>query len=142
MIFVVYLCFDLAYRRQLEFVGLAKVAKRRKKRNNSPTNQPSVPNSASATSDQLPAAAAATEGSSPDGSLGNQPLAEATAASKGVNSTGFFQGTKEELEKVVWPDRQQLISESIAVFLMVSLSAFIISFIDNLFRWASGLVFG
>lgn len=89
----------------------------------------------------MPATAAATEGSSPDSSLGNQPIAEA-AASKTVNSTGFFQGTKEELEKVVWPDRQQLISESIAVFLMVSLSAVIISFIDNLFRWASGLVFG
>ena len=141
MIFVVHLYVDLAYRRQFEFVGLAKVAKRRKKRNNSSANQPSVPDSVNAASEPLSSTAAATESSSPGSSADNQPVAEA-AASKGVNSTGFFQGTKEELEKVVWPDRQQLISESIAVFLMVSLSAFIISFIDNLFRWASQLVFG
>jgi len=66
----------------------------------------------------------------------------AVAAASSSSSAGFFQGTKEELEKVVWPDRQQLISESVAVFLMVSLSAIIISFIDNLFRWVSTLVFG
>ena len=53
----------------------------------------------------------------------------------------FLQGTKEELEKVVWPDRQQLISESAAVILMVSLSAIIISLVDNLFGWISQLVF-
>ncbi|WP_299413239.1 preprotein translocase subunit SecE [Acaryochloris sp. IP29b_bin.148] len=70
-----------------------------------------------------------------------QPTQGRPAAASG-STTGFFQGTKEELEKVVWPDRQQLISESIAVFLMVSLSAFIISFIDNLFSWVSTLVFG
>lgn len=75
----------------------------------------------------------------------NSPAQERSAvaaASSSSSSTGFFQGTKEELEKVVWPDRQQLISESVAVFLMVSLSAIIISFIDNLFRWVSTLVFG
>lgn len=74
-------------------------------------------------------------------SLSNGQAAVPTSTG-GNNSTGFFQGTKEELEKVVWPDRQQLISESIAVFLMVSLSAIVVSFIDNLFRWASTLVFG
>jgi preprotein translocase subunit SecE len=49
----------------------------------------------------------------------------------------FIQGSKEELDKVVWPSRQQLISESLAVILMVSLSATLIYFVDNLFRWVS-----
>jgi preprotein translocase subunit SecE len=49
----------------------------------------------------------------------------------------FVQGSKEELDKVVWPSRQQLISESIAVVLMVTLSATLIYLVDNLFRWAA-----
>ena len=64
-----------------------------------------------------------------------------SASNTGAAPSGFLQGTKEELEKVVWPDRQQLISESAAVILMVSLSATLISLIDNLFGWISQLVF-
>lgn len=54
----------------------------------------------------------------------------------------FLQGTREELDKVVWPSRQQLISESLAVILMVTLSATTIYFVDNLFNWAARQVFG
>lgn len=61
--------------------------------------------------------------------------------SSGFNPTEFFQGTKEELGKVVWPSRQQLISESLAVILMVSLSATIIYLVDALFGWAAQQVF-
>ncbi len=46
-----------------------------------------------------------------------------------------------ELRKVVWPSRQQLFSESIAVILMVSLSAAAIAAIDRFFGWASAQVF-
>lgn len=53
----------------------------------------------------------------------------------------FFKGTKEELDKVVWPSRQQLVSESLAVILMVTLSATIIYLFDNLFIWAAKQVF-
>ncbi|GBF81456.1 preprotein translocase subunit SecE [Aphanothece sacrum] len=49
--------------------------------------------------------------------------------------------TKEELVKVVWPSRQQLLSESAAVILMVSLVATVIYLVDNLFSWGSGKVF-
>lgn len=59
----------------------------------------------------------------------------------GFNAANFFKGTKEELSKVVWPSRQQLISESAAVILMVSLSATLIYLIDQLFRWVSQQVF-
>lgn len=53
----------------------------------------------------------------------------------------FLAESKEELSKVVWPSRQQLISESAAVILMVILVATTIYFVDNLFVWISGKVF-
>jgi preprotein translocase subunit SecE len=63
--------------------------------------------------------------------------------SKGeVASSNFVEATKDELAKVVWPSRQQLISESVAVVLMVILVATVIYFVDNLFHWGSGKVFG
>ena len=54
----------------------------------------------------------------------------------------FFQETKRELDKVVWPSREQLISESVAVLLMVILSATIIYLVDEFFSWVAGVVFG
>ena len=42
---------------------------------------------------------------------------------------------------LVWPSRQQLISESVAVLLMVTLSAAAIASLDRFFRWMSQLVF-
>jgi preprotein translocase subunit SecE len=68
--------------------------------------------------------------------------AEIQETSSGFNVANFLQETKEELQKVVWPSRQQLLSESAGVLLMVILSASIIYLVDNFFRWASGQVFG
>ncbi|MBE9060699.1 preprotein translocase subunit SecE [cf. Phormidesmis sp. LEGE 11477] len=62
-------------------------------------------------------------------------------ASEGFSANAFAQGTREELTKVIWPTRQQLISESAAVILMVGLSATLIYFVDKLFGWASRQVF-
>ncbi|MGK7897315.1 MAG: preprotein translocase subunit SecE [Xenococcus sp. (in: cyanobacteria)] len=58
-----------------------------------------------------------------------------------ANLSQFFGETKEELEKVVWPSRQQLLSESTAVLLMVILVAAVIYLVDNFFSWGSGKVF-
>jgi preprotein translocase subunit SecE len=55
--------------------------------------------------------------------------------------TGFLAGTLAELGKVVWPSRQQLFSESVAVILMVALSAAAIAAIDRFYGWVSHLVF-
>lgn len=66
---------------------------------------------------------------------------KAEEAGSGFNPKVFLTETREELGKVVWPSRQQLISESIAVILMVILSATLIYLIDNFFRWASAQVF-
>lgn len=62
--------------------------------------------------------------------------------SEKFNLVTFAKGTKEELDKIVWPTRQQLISESAAVLLMVSLSATVVYLVDNLFSWAARQVFG
>ncbi|AFY65520.1 preprotein translocase subunit SecE [Geitlerinema sp. PCC 7407] len=67
--------------------------------------------------------------------------AEVQQSSSGFNIVDFVQGTKEELDKVVWPSRQQLISESFAVILMVTLSASLIYLVDNFFSWAAKQVF-
>jgi preprotein translocase subunit SecE len=66
---------------------------------------------------------------------------ESSPPSTATNPSNFVKEAKEELDKVVWPDRQQLISESLAVIFMVSLSAVIISLVDNLFQWMSQWVF-
>lgn len=61
------------------------------------------------------------------------------AESSGV--FGFLRSTRDELDKVVWPGRQQLISESVAVFaIVVAFAAFIFG-IDRLFGWIAQQVF-
>jgi len=54
---------------------------------------------------------------------------------------GFAAATLAELRKVVWPSRQQLFSESVAVILMVSVSAAAIAAIDRFYGWAALQVF-
>ncbi len=66
---------------------------------------------------------------------------EPATAAGGFSAGEFADGTREELAKVIWPTRQQLISESAAVILMVGLSATLIYFVDKLFGWASRQVF-
>lgn len=66
------------------------------------------------------------------------PPAEASASVPG----GFVSTTLAELRKVVWPSRQQLFSESVAVILMVSISAAAIAALDRFYGWASSQVFG
>lgn len=68
-----------------------------------------------------------------------KPKAKEAASNNGVAE--FAVQTKEELGKVVWPSRQQLISESAAVILMVILVSTIIYLIDNFFAWGAGKVF-
>ena len=67
--------------------------------------------------------------------------AEIQEQTTGFNLANFFRGPKEELDKVVWPSRQQLISESAAVLSMVVLSASLIYLIDGLFGWVAKQVF-
>ncbi|MDJ0682604.1 MAG: preprotein translocase subunit SecE [Xenococcaceae cyanobacterium MO_167.B52] len=68
-----------------------------------------------------------------------QETAELSAVNDSSNVSKFLGETKEELAKVVWPSRQQLISESAAVILMVILVASVIYLVDNFFSWLSTL---
>ncbi len=54
---------------------------------------------------------------------------------------GFVPTTLAELRKVVWPTRQQLFSESVAVILMVGLSAAAIAAVDRFYGWSAIQVF-
>ncbi|MEM7554918.1 MAG: preprotein translocase subunit SecE [Cyanobacteria bacterium P01_A01_bin.84] len=67
--------------------------------------------------------------------------AEIPATDSGFSAGNFVKGTREELEKVVWPTRKQLISESAGVLLMVTLSAAIIYVVDLLFSSLSQAIF-
>jgi len=68
-----------------------------------------------------------------------KPVAQETA--EGNGAADFIVQTKDELGKVVWPSRQQLISESAAVILMVILVSTVIYLIDKFFAWGAGKVF-
>lgn len=46
-----------------------------------------------------------------------------------------------ELGRVVWPSRQQLLSESVSVILMVAMSAAVVAASNRLFSWIAKRVF-
>jgi preprotein translocase subunit SecE len=90
----------------------------------SPQREPSGPDAGQASASDSAASGMATAG---DG-----------AAERGG---GFLANTVEELRKVVWPSRQQLFGESVAVILMVTLSAFAIAAVDRFYSWGNSQVF-
>ncbi len=47
----------------------------------------------------------------------------------------------DELKLVVWPSRQQLFSESIAVILMVTVSAAAIAAVSRFYGWGASQIF-
>jgi len=67
--------------------------------------------------------------------------ASTTSQSESPQSGNFLAATFDELKLVVWPSRQQLFSESIAVILMVSLSAAAIAAVSRFFTWGSTQIF-
>lgn len=74
----------------------------------------------------------------PEKSAGSTPVEKSKA---GIDVVGFVKDSKDELGKVIWPGRQQLISESLAVILTVSLSAAVIFGVNNLFATAAAIIF-
>ena len=53
----------------------------------------------------------------------------------------FFKSTYDEFKLVVWPNRQQLFSESVAVIIMVSFSAAAIASVSRFYGWAASQIF-
>jgi preprotein translocase subunit SecE len=74
----------------------------------------------------------------PEPSKTEQAVVESKAS---FNPVQLIQDSQAELTKIIWPTRQNLIAESLAVIAMVSLSATTIYLVNNLFSWASGVVF-
>jgi len=68
-------------------------------------------------------------------------VTSADAENNNASTANFVEETKQELAKVVWPSRQQLLSESLAVILMVTLVATVIYLVDKVFGWLAGKVF-
>ena len=76
----------------------------------------------------------------------NSPETEETLSTSSIedekpSNQGFLTSTLEELKLVVWPTRQQLFSESIAVILMVTVSAAGIAAISRFYGWAASQIF-
>jgi preprotein translocase subunit SecE len=69
------------------------------------------------------------------------PNPDASPAEDRKSSGGCLGASLDELRKVVWPSRQQLFSETVAVILMVGLSAAVIAAIDRFYGWGSSQVF-
>ena len=67
--------------------------------------------------------------------------ADSESSSDGSGVTKFFTESKAEFGKIVWPTRQQLISESLAVLLMIVAVATFVYLIDALFRMIALQVF-
>ena len=53
----------------------------------------------------------------------------------------FFASTYDELKLVVWPNKEQLFSESVAVIIMVSFSAAAIAAVSRFYGWAASQIF-
>ena len=53
----------------------------------------------------------------------------------------FLTSTLDELKLVVWPNKQQLFSESLAVIIMVSFSAAAIASVSRFYGWAASQIF-
>ena len=53
----------------------------------------------------------------------------------------FLASTYDELKLVVWPNKQQLFSESVAVIIMVSFSAAVIASVSRFYGWAASQIF-
>ena len=82
------------------------------------------------------------DGARPEGSASSEPAERQDGFfPEEGEPTGFLAMSFAELRKVVWPSRQQLFSESVAVILMVSLSAAAIAAIDRFYGWGSSQIF-
>ena len=55
--------------------------------------------------------------------------------------SGFLAATMAELRKVVWPSRQQLFNETVAVIVMIAASAAAIAALDRFYGWGAKLLF-
>ena len=66
---------------------------------------------------------------------------ESSEIEKPKKKKNFLKSTYDELKFVVWPNKQQLFSESVAVIIMVSFSAAAIASVSRFYGWAASQIF-
>ena len=71
-----------------------------------------------------------------------EPLKKDSPKIEEPKKNNFFRSTYDELKLVVWPNKQQLFSESVAVIIMVSFSAAAIASVSRFYGWAASQIFG
>ena len=71
-----------------------------------------------------------------------EPLKKDSPEIEEPKKNKFFRSTYDELKLVVWPNKQQLFSESVAVIIMVSFSAAAIASVSRFYGWAASQIFG
>ena len=75
-------------------------------------------------------------------STDQEPLKDSTSEIEVTKKNkNFLVSTYDELKLVVWPNKQQLFSESVAVIIMVSFSAAAIAAVSRFYAWASAQIF-
>jgi len=64
-------------------------------------------------------------------------MAEITEKTESVNEkvTNFFKGVRSEWGKITWPDKQQVVAETIYVIIIVTIFTTMILFIDSVLQW-------
>ena len=68
-------------------------------------------------------------------------IKEASEIKEVKKKKNFLTSTFDELKLVVWPNKQQLFSESVAVIIMVSFSAAAIASVSRFYGWAASQIF-
>ena len=59
-----------------------------------------------------------------------------------ISPIQFFRQVKQEVKKVTWPTRKEVVRTSIMVIVLVAIAATIFFFVDQIFGWVVKLIFG
>ena len=59
-----------------------------------------------------------------------------------ISPIQFFRQVKQEIKKVTWPTRKEVMQPSIMVIILVAIAATFFFFVDQIFGWVVKLIFG
>ncbi len=59
-----------------------------------------------------------------------------------ISPIQFFRQVKQEIKKVTWPTRKEVMQTSIMVIILVAIAATFFFFVDQIFGWGVKLIFG
>lgn len=59
-----------------------------------------------------------------------------------ISPIQFFRQVKQEVKKVTWPTRKEVVQTSVMVLVIVAIAATFFFFVDQFFGWVVKLIFG